>query len=162
MILDMRSPGSPVAELTGHQGALSAISWGSGGDTPGSSSGGWIASCGMSTSEYRPVPLVADLRYSGDDSQVLMYDLCSPLPAPRPSSRNPTSSRNGPSPSPSYSLSPPTTPSRNRSTPSPAPSVEMRPSKAWTAGGQVNNLSFTDTGDWLGTVHGQKFSLLRV
>jgi WD repeat-containing protein 68 len=46
LILDMRSPGQPVAELVGHQGPLSAISWGSGGDVAGTTAGGWIASCG--------------------------------------------------------------------------------------------------------------------
>lgn len=51
LILDMRSPGVPVAELVGHQGPLSAIAWGSGGGGGGGSStgGGWIASCGMSS-----------------------------------------------------------------------------------------------------------------
>lgn len=43
-ILDMRSPGQPVAELLGHQAPLGAISWGAGG--PEGSGGGWIASCG--------------------------------------------------------------------------------------------------------------------
>lgn len=43
LILDMRSPGQPVAELVGHQGALGAIGWGAGGNSTG---GGWIASCG--------------------------------------------------------------------------------------------------------------------
>ncbi|ORX39239.1 putative transparent testa glabra 1 protein [Kockovaella imperatae] len=135
LILDMRSPGSPVAELGGHQGALSAIGWGAPGDSPGASSGGWIASC-------------------GDDCQVLMYDLCSTLPTPRAPSRNP-SSRN------SYTLSPPATPSR-RSTPSPAPSVDIRPVKAWTADAQVNNLAFSDAGDWLSCVSGSKLTMLRV
>lgn len=41
LILDMRSPGQPVAELVGHQAALGAIAWGKGG-----AGGGWIASCG--------------------------------------------------------------------------------------------------------------------
>lgn len=46
LILDMRSPGQPVAELVGHRAPLSAIAWGSGGDRGGDSSGGWIASGG--------------------------------------------------------------------------------------------------------------------
>ena len=46
LILDMRSPGQPVAELIGHQGALGAIAWGGGGGQ--GSGGGWIASGGMS------------------------------------------------------------------------------------------------------------------
>lgn len=46
LILDMRSPGQPVAELVGHQGPLNAIAWGSGGDVMGDTGGGWIASCG--------------------------------------------------------------------------------------------------------------------
>lgn len=48
LILDMRSPGQPVAELSGHGGALSAIGWGSGGSVAGTSGGGYIASCGRS------------------------------------------------------------------------------------------------------------------
>lgn len=55
LILDMRSPGQPVAELVGHQGPLSAIAWGSGGENGAASSGGgWIASCGMSLSRFIP------------------------------------------------------------------------------------------------------------
>ena len=47
LILDMGSPGSPVAELVGHQGPLSAIAWGSGGSGGSiSTGGGWLASCG--------------------------------------------------------------------------------------------------------------------
>lgn len=49
LILDMRSPGQPVAELIGHQGALGALAWGAGGNVEGSS-GGWIASCGQLSS----------------------------------------------------------------------------------------------------------------
>lgn len=52
LILDMRSPGVPVAELVGHQGPLSAIAWGSGGSGGSDTGGGWIASCGMSHIEH--------------------------------------------------------------------------------------------------------------
>jgi WD repeat-containing protein 68 len=45
LVLDMRSPGQPVAELVGHQAPLGAIAWGAGGDSE-LSAGGWIASCG--------------------------------------------------------------------------------------------------------------------
>jgi DDB1- and CUL4-associated factor 7 len=48
LILDMRSPGQPVAELIGHQAGISAIAWGSGGNGDGATGGGWIASCGIS------------------------------------------------------------------------------------------------------------------
>ncbi len=51
LILDMRSPGQPVAELLGHKAPLGAISWGSGGNTgtsSGATGGGYIASCGES------------------------------------------------------------------------------------------------------------------
>lgn len=44
-ILDMRSPGQPVAELLGHSAPLGAISWGNGSNVT-DSAGGWIASCG--------------------------------------------------------------------------------------------------------------------
>ena len=47
LILDMRSPGQPVAELVGHQAPLSGIAWGSGGNGSSTTGGGWIASCGM-------------------------------------------------------------------------------------------------------------------
>ncbi|WWC90993.1 uncharacterized protein L201_005932 [Kwoniella dendrophila CBS 6074] len=71
MILDMRSPGQPVAELVGHKAPLGGIAWGAPGrgDQTG---GGWIASC-------------------GDDSQVLLYDLTQPIPESRPSSTKPSS-----------------------------------------------------------------------
>ena len=45
LVLDMRSPGQPVAELIGHQAPLGAIAWGAGGDQT-HSAGGYIASCG--------------------------------------------------------------------------------------------------------------------
>lgn len=45
LILDMRSPGQPVAELVGHQGPLNAIAWGNGGMEMGDTGGGWLASC---------------------------------------------------------------------------------------------------------------------
>lgn len=48
LILDMRSPGHPVAELVGHKAPLNAIAWGSAGDGTGPTGGGWIASCGTS------------------------------------------------------------------------------------------------------------------
>ncbi|WVQ81310.1 hypothetical protein IAT38_003433 [Cryptococcus sp. DSM 104549] len=146
MILDMRSPGSPVAELVGHQAAVGAIAWGS----PGTSSrseptgGGWLASC-------------------GDDSQLLLYDLTQPLPASRPSSRaksRPPTSSNPHAPSP-YVLSPPITPSSAR-TPSPKQAAEILPTRGWTAKGEVNNLAFTNGGDWLGCVSGGKLSVLPV
>lgn len=47
LILDMRSPGQPVAELVGHQAPLSGIAWGSGGNGSSTTGGGWIASCGI-------------------------------------------------------------------------------------------------------------------
>ncbi|KAK4687317.1 DDB1- and CUL4-associated factor 7, partial [Tremellales sp. Uapishka_1] len=124
LILDMRAPGHPVAELIGHQGPVSGIAWGSG----------------------------------GDDSQLLLYDLCSPLPSETP----PPSNR----PSPLlHALSPhPATPANER-TPSPASTtqaVEVLPGRAWTAESEVNNLAFSQEGDWLGCVSGQKLNVLKV
>ncbi|RSH95138.1 hypothetical protein EHS25_000224 [Saitozyma podzolica] len=147
LILDMRSPGHPVAELLGHQAPLGAISWGSGGDVPGTSGGGWIATC-------------------GDDSQLLLYDLTSPLPEARPASTRPstrpsTTSRSGISPN-SYALSPPSTPSQARSSPSPAHAAEIMPVKGWTADAEINNLAFTNSGEWVGCVSGQRMSVLKV
>lgn len=46
LVLDMRSPGQPVAELVGHQAPFGAIAWGAGGNAE-RSAGGFIASCGM-------------------------------------------------------------------------------------------------------------------
>lgn len=72
VVLDMRSPGQPVAELKGHErpkgsssggnGGLSALAWGceQRGHTGG---GGWVAT-------------------AGDDAQVLLFDLTHPLPFP--------------------------------------------------------------------------------
>ncbi|KAL7421121.1 hypothetical protein Q5752_004006 [Cryptotrichosporon argae] len=134
LILDMRSPGQPVAELHGHQAAVGAIAWGAGGNG-GASSGGWLASC-------------------GDDSQLLMYDLTSPLPTPAPSGRS--SAR--PSTA-AYALSPPRTPTR---TPSPArAAVEVQPARGWTAKQEINNLAFSSAGDWVGCVAGQRLSVLQ-
>lgn len=48
LVLDMRSPGQPVAELVGHKAPLNAIAWGSAGEGSGPTGGGWIASCGQS------------------------------------------------------------------------------------------------------------------
>lgn len=57
LILDMRSPGHPVAELLGHQGPLNAIAWGSGGSGSGDTGGGWLASCSeLILSEPRNFP----------------------------------------------------------------------------------------------------------
>ncbi|WVQ73764.1 hypothetical protein IAR50_003344 [Cryptococcus sp. DSM 104548] len=143
LILDMRSPGKPVAELVGHQAPLGAIAWGATGpssrsDTTG---GGWLASC-------------------GDDSQLLLYDLTAPISSSRPSSRS--NFKPPPAnPSPYAALSPSATPASQR-TPSPADAAEILPSKGWTARGEVNNLAFTSNGDWLGCVSGNRMSVLSV
>ncbi|WVO15364.1 hypothetical protein L204_103020 [Cryptococcus depauperatus] len=137
LLLDMRSPGKPVAELIGHQAPLGAIEWGSGGNRIGETGGGWLASC-------------------GDDSQLLLYDLTSPLPSP-PISR----SNLRPSDHSAYALSPTGTPASQR-TPSPGEVIEMMPTKGWTAKGELNNLAFTKDGDWVGCVNGGRLSLLHV
>jgi WD repeat-containing protein 68 len=68
-ILDMRSPGRPVAELKGHSGAVSAIGW-------GSQEGHMLAT-------------------SGDDCQVMIWDLSGGVLSPRthPRSTGPASPR---------------------------------------------------------------------
>ncbi|GMK55624.1 hypothetical protein CspeluHIS016_0206800 [Cutaneotrichosporon spelunceum] len=137
LILDMRSPGQPVAELLGHKAPLGAISWGSGGNTgtaSGATGGGYIASC-------------------GDDAQLLMYDLTSPI-ATEPESRRSTVP---------YSMSPPATPNTGR-TPSPGSTraAEIQPHKAWTAQGELNNLAFSAAGDWVACVSGQRLNMLQV
>lgn len=88
---------------------------------------------------------------SGDDAQVLLYDLTSPLPAE-------SSSRNNAS----YSLSPPATPNARTPSPSSSRAVELQPARAWNAGAEVNNLAFSQTGEWLGCVSGQRLSVLQV
>jgi len=101
----------------------------------------------------------------GDDSQLLLYDLTQPLPADtRPTSTRPRSQQrpSRPDPSPSYVLSPPATPAQSRNTPSPLAAVEVLPIKAWTAETEVNNLAFSDTGDYVGCVSGQRLSVLKV
>ena len=45
LVLDMRSPGQPVAELIGHTAPLGGLAWGAPGHGD-STGGGWIASCG--------------------------------------------------------------------------------------------------------------------
>lgn len=147
LILDMRSPGQPVGELVGHQAPLSAIAWGSGGSGDGPSGGGWIASC-------------------ADDCQVLLYDLTQPLPTAesRPStraqSRRPSNSKESRSPG-GFSLDPPAAPSREQS-PAPPGSVDIQPQKSWTAQQEVNNLAFSDDGEWIGCVSGSHLNVLRV
>lgn len=100
---------------------------------------------------------------SADDCQLLLYDLSEPLPtntgsSTRTGSRPTTTKTNYPDP---YSLSPAPTP-QSRNTPSPALAVEMAPVRAWTAESEVNNLSFDDSGDWIGCVSGSKLSVLQV
>lgn len=158
LILDMRSPGKPVAELIGHQAPLGAIAWGSGG-TRGRgepTGGGWLASCGELCNF---IAHKNKLKYGiGDDSQLLLYDLTAPLPTSRSSSRSNFQNSNPTSP---YVLSPSATPSSQR-TPSPADAVEMMPVKGWTARGEINNLAFTNDGDWVGCVSGTTLKVLHV
>jgi WD repeat-containing protein 68 len=168
LILDMRSPGQPVAELLGHQAPLSAIAWGSGGDMLGATGGGWIASCGKPTSTllHRSElwKSASDVCVPGDDCQLLLYDLTSPLPESRPSSTRPPTrpSASRTSNPTTYALSPPTTPSNSRSSPTPSQAVDMLPSRAWTAEGEINNLAFSEGGGWLGCVSGQRLTVLKM
>jgi WD repeat-containing protein 68 len=165
LILDMRSPGQPVAELMGHQAPVSGIAWGSGGHGSSISGGGWIASCGMFSlplDHILPLSFNASTDRLGDDSQLLLYDLTDPLPtSDRPDSAPPKSSNSNSKP---YSLSPPPTPASglNRNTPSPGLTSEILPTKAWTGGAEINNLAFTDTGDRVGCVSGSRLSVLAV
>jgi len=71
-ILDMRSPGQPVMELTAHQAPVTAARW--------------------STSER---PLLAT---AGDDCQLLLWDLTGHTTAPATSPRNASSRLNSPRP----------------------------------------------------------------
>ncbi|WVQ93012.1 hypothetical protein IAU59_000075 [Kwoniella sp. CBS 9459] len=153
LVLDMRSPGQPVAELVGHQAPLGGIAWGSPGVGSRSepTGGGWLASC-------------------GDDSQLLLYDLTAPLPESRPPSTQPPNTRS--SSSNPYALSPPMTPSstsqsqtrsqsQSRSSPS-IEAIEMLPVKGWTSDAEVNNLAFNEKGDWVGCVSGGRLNVLQV
>lgn len=109
---------------------------------------------------------------TGDDSQLLLYDLSGPLPTPDTSSKQQSKSasasttrpsRPSPNPMSAYSLSPPTTPATiNPSTPSPGLASEILPSKAWTADSEINNLAFSDEGDRLACVSGSKLTVLAV
>jgi WD repeat-containing protein 68 len=156
LILDMRSPGQPVAELVGHGAPVSGIAWGSGGNGSSISGGGWIASCGMSS--YSSILWEHETDGTGDDSQLLMYDLTDPLPTPDDIDPHATKKNRN---SKSYTLSPPTTPAIPR-TPSPAVANEILPVKAWSGGSEINNLAFTDTGDRVGCVSGSRLSVLAV
>lgn len=53
IVLDMRSPGAPVAEVRGHGAgtSLSGIGWGMGSRAGQSGGGGWLATCGESGHE---------------------------------------------------------------------------------------------------------------
>ncbi|WRT69289.1 uncharacterized protein IL334_006273 [Kwoniella shivajii] len=138
MVLDMRSPGQPVAELLGHQAPLGAIAWGAPGRGE-STGGGWLASC-------------------GDDSQLLLYDLTSPLPESRPTSTKPVSRSNSSNP---YALSPPITPnSQGRSSSSQGDPLEILPVRGWTSDSEVNNLAFSEKGDYVGCVSGGRLNVL--
>jgi len=158
LILDMRSPGQPVAELVGHGAPVSGIAWGSGGNGSSISGGGWIASCGMSPSPFLFHEIEYETDKPGDDSQLLMYDLTDPLPTPDDIEPHATKKNRN---SKSYTLSPPTTPAIPR-TPSPAIANEILPVKAWSGGSEINNLAFTDTGDRVGCVSGSRLSVLAV
>lgn len=132
LILDMRSPGQPVAELLGHSAPLSAIAWGNGGASVGESGGGWIAS-------------------AGDDGQILVYDLTDKIPV-EPKAKG----SNGP-----YALSPAVGETPATRTPSPASTaVEYQPVRAWNAPGEINNLAYNRDGDWVGAVSGQRLSVV--
>ncbi|WWC72868.1 uncharacterized protein I206_106832 [Kwoniella pini CBS 10737] len=159
LVLDMRSPGQPVAELVGHTAPLGGLAWGAPGRGD-STGGGWIASC-------------------GDDSQLLLYDLTQPLPESRPSSTKPSNQNSRTNSSNPYgTLSPPITPnssrplstgnSRSRSraessttgTSTSGEPLEILPVKAWNANNEINNLAFNDKGDWVGCVSGTKLNIL--
>jgi WD repeat-containing protein 68 len=155
LILDMRSPGQPVAELVGHQAPVSGIAWGSGGNGSSISGGGWIASCGLFSSL-----LWGRADETGDDSQLLMYDLTDPLPTPdEEPTPNLKSSRSKSHPN---ALSPPVTPARRTPSPALGTTNEILPTKAWTGSGEINNLAFTDVGDRIGCVSGSRLSVLAV
>ncbi|WWC63796.1 uncharacterized protein I303_106401 [Kwoniella dejecticola CBS 10117] len=169
LVLDMRSPGQPVAELVGHTAPLGGLAWGAPGRGD-STGGGWIASC-------------------GDDSQLLLYDLTQPLPESRPPSTKPTNSHQTSrtnSSNPYGALSPPITPnshahaqrplstgqsqsqSRSRSradssttgTSASGEPIEILPVKAWNAQTEINNLAFNEKGDWVGCVSGTRLNVL--
>ncbi len=91
LVLDMRSPGVPVVELSGHRGALGAIGWG-GESGAAAGGGGWVAFLGndgrIRTQAYlHPSILIL----TGDDSQLLLYDLTQPLPFPQTAPENSSS-----------------------------------------------------------------------
>ncbi|WOO84876.1 Protein TRANSPARENT TESTA GLABRA 1 [Vanrija pseudolonga] len=139
LILDMRSPGQPVAELLGHQAPLGAIAWGSGGSGTGATGGGFIAS-------------------GGDDAQLLVYDLTRPLPTEGESGgRSGRSGNNGP-----YALSPPATPSNRTPSPSSTRAAEIQPVRAWSSAAEINNLIFSHSGEWVGCVSGSRLSVLQL
>lgn len=129
IVLDMRSPGAPVAELRGHGGALGAVGWGLG-TRAGTGGGGWIATC-------------------GDDAQLLLYDLTSPLPFPASTS--------------TPSLKPASNQPSRSPTPAPTRTPNIQPSMAWNASAEINNLAWGSEGSGLiGSVSGRRVTCLRV
>ena len=101
--------------------------------------------------------------HTGDDSQLLLYDLTEPLPLPASESKSHSKSSTH---TPSTGLSPSPAPSSNvtsrSGTPaSNGPSPELGPVRAWTAGQEINNLAWTHNGDSVGCVSGNTLSVLK-
>jgi DDB1- and CUL4-associated factor 7 len=154
IVLDMRSPGAPVAELRGHGGALGAVGWGLG-SRAGTGGGGWIATCG----KFAVLSFFSNLRdpntysglliLSGDDAQLLLYDLTSPLPFPASTS--------------TPSLKPASNQPSRSPTPAPTRTPSIQPSMAWNASAEINNLAWGSEGSGLiGSVSGRRVTCLRV
>ena len=101
-------------------------------------------------------PLMRSVLITGDDGQLLLYDLTGPLPTPRSDSK----SQNTIS-SPHHALSPPITPNTSH-TPPPPKAVDIWPTRAYTAESEIVNLAFRDQEDQIGFVSGSKLTIIDV
>lgn len=114
--------------------------------------------------------LKTDSYTKGDDGQVLIYDLTGELPkgqsssskAPRNRDNNSSQQPSASDSKNSYALSPSVGTAATNRTPSPSPAVDVVPAKAFAADTEINNLTFTDDGAFIGFVAGQRLNLLQV
>ena len=148
-MLDMRSPGQPVAELRTHQGEINAIGWGKS-DSHLLSSAGKFRFYALNPPEFHLPPLFSHL---GSDGQLLVWDL---------SPSNLTSRNTGQSRS-------------SRSERKGSKNIITDPILAYSVPGELCNLAWSPPmpafsamgthvqgGDWIATATGKSLRCLKV
>ena len=149
-ILDMRSPGQPVMELTAHQSPVTAARW-------STSERPLLATAGEVLSHSNGEAPLPNFFYTGDDCQLLLWDLTGHTTAPATSPRNASSRLNSPRPD-----------TKKR--------IISDPVMAYTSGGEISNMAWspymnsmtlntghsTGPGEWLVIAMGREIQALKV